>query len=159
MKVEKVRGQETRVFAGHVAARLARQIEVSVATVDLSLSQYRLLSLLSAGSSAPSALASNLSVRPPSITAVVDGLVARGLVSRHHDQEEDRRRVTHVVTDEGLRLLAEADAAVEAKLAEITAHLDRDDAARAYANLELWQQALDVHRAAKRSEADGKDRA
>jgi len=56
-----------------------------------------MLSLLADGSSASSALAGRLAVSPPSVTAVVDGLVTRGLVERQADAD-DRRRLTLLLT-------------------------------------------------------------
>src|SRR5438552_18615506 len=79
--------------AARALARLARHVEHALDSLELSLPQYRLLSLLGDGSSASSALAGRLAVSPPSVTAVVDGLVTRGLVERHADAA-DRRRLT-----------------------------------------------------------------
>ena len=109
--------------AGRVGARLARQVEVGLAQVELSLSQYRTLMFLDEGSAAASALADHLAVSRPSVTAVVDGLVGRGLVERKHDDEGDRRRVDHRLTEQGRRVLCQADDAVEARLREIAGHL------------------------------------
>ena len=78
-------------------ARLAKQVELGLATLDLTPPQYRLMGSLGEGSSMASALADMLAVTKPSITAVVDGLVERGLVDRRH-QETDRRRVVHELT-------------------------------------------------------------
>jgi len=86
-----------------VLARLARQVEVGLATVDLSLAQYRFLALLAEGSSAASALASGLTVSRPSVTAVADGLVSRGLVERRADGD-DRRVVGHTLTAKGRQM-------------------------------------------------------
>src|SRR5262249_10526085 len=61
---------------GRIVARLARQIEVALAKVDLTLSQYRVLIHLCEGREAASGLADKLAVSRPSITGVVDGLVA-----------------------------------------------------------------------------------
>jgi long-chain acyl-CoA synthetase len=133
---------------GRVVARLARQVEVAVASVDLTLPQYRVLILLGEGKEAASALAEKLAVSRPSVTGVVDGLVARGLVERDHDPE-DRRRVGHDLTDRGRRLLERADAEVEARLSEIAAHRP-DGAAAAFAGLGPWREALDAYRAARR---------
>jgi long-chain acyl-CoA synthetase len=133
-----------------VGARLARQVEVGLSQVDLTLSQYRTLMFLDEGWAAASVLADHLAVTRPSVTAVVDGLVARGLVERkHHDS--DRRRIEHRLTDRGREVLCQADGAVEARLREIAGHLgDDDDAAAAFAGLDLWRQGLDAFRAAKK---------
>src|SRR5262249_39067877 len=90
--------------AGRTIARLARQVERAITPLDLSMPQYRVLALLADGSTAASVLAQQLAVRPPSVTAVVDGLVARALVERSPDPL-DRRRLTLTLTDEGARLL------------------------------------------------------
>jgi long-chain acyl-CoA synthetase len=132
---------------GRTAAWLARRVEVALADIELSLPQYRLLALLGQGSTAHSALADQLAVRPPSVTAVVDGLVARGLIDRTHS-EDDRRRVTHVLTPEGERLLARADEIVGERLEAILACLsDEKRAQQARDGLALWHEALVAHRA------------
>lgn len=133
---------------GRVLARLARQVEVGLATVDLSLAQYRFLALLAEGSSAASALASGLAVSRPSVTAVADGLVSRGLVERRGD-DDDRRVVGHTLTAKGRQMLEEADQAVSARLDEIARHLEPAAAAEAYAGVRRWHQALDGYRAEK----------
>jgi long-chain acyl-CoA synthetase len=136
---------------GRIVARLARQVELAVATAELSLAQYRLLILLSEGKEAASALADKLAVSRPSVTGVVDGLVARGLVERDHDVD-DRRRVGHALTAEGSRVLALADGEVERRLDEIAAAHRPDRAAAAFAGLAPWQEALDAQRATRRAE-------
>jgi long-chain acyl-CoA synthetase len=135
---------------GRIIARLARQVELAAATVELSLAQYRVLSLLAEGNEAASALADKLAVSRPSITGVVDGLVARGLVERDHDVD-DRRRVGHTLTTEGGRVLEAADAEVERRLTEIAAHRP-DGASAAFAGLGPWQEALHAYRATRRAE-------
>ena len=142
--------RDSAVPLGRTAAWLAKQIDVALASVDLSPPQYRILGALHEGVS--SKLAERLAVRPPSVTAVVDGLVQRGLVERRHGAQ-DRRRVEHVLTPEGSALLAAADAAVEARLASIAGCLpDPADATRALEGLALWHQALSVHRQGARAE-------
>ena len=103
---------------------------MGLAQVELSLSQYRTLMFLDDGSAAASALADHLAVSRPSVTAVVDGLVGRGLVERKHDDEGDRRRVDHRLTEQGRRVLCQADDAVEARLREIAGHLSGEGKAR-----------------------------
>jgi long-chain acyl-CoA synthetase len=132
-----------------VVARLARQVELALATVDLTLPQYRVLILLDGGQEAASALAEKLAVSRPSVTGVVDGLVARGLVERHHDRD-DRRRVGHELTDPGRRLLGAAEDEIERRLSEI-AGLRSGGARAAFAGLHPWREALDAYRAARRA--------
>ena len=127
--------------AARALARLARQVERALEPLELSMPQYRVLSLLGDGSSASSALAGRLAVSPPSITAVVDGLVTRGLVERQADPG-DRRRLTLLLTAGGRKLLRSAEVAVDARLGEIGAYLeDPAGAAAAIEALASWNHA------------------
>jgi long-chain acyl-CoA synthetase len=129
--------------AARAVARLAKQVEVALAPLDLSLPQYRVLALLGEGSTASSVLARRLAVSPPSVTAVVDGLVGRGLVERQADPE-DRRRLTLLLTRDGAKVLAAADAAAEAHLEQIAGYFDAPPT-----GLDLWNVALDRKREAR----------
>jgi DNA-binding MarR family transcriptional regulator len=129
--------------AARAVARLAKQVEVALTPLDLSLSQYRVLALLGEGSTASSVLARQLAVSAPSVTSVVDGLVGRGLVERRPDPE-DRRRLTLLLTKDGAKLLAAADTAAEARLDEIAGFAD--DAPTGLAG---WNVALDRNREAR----------
>jgi long-chain acyl-CoA synthetase len=132
---------------GRVVARLARQVELAAATVELTLSQYRVLGILGDGREAASVLADKLAVSRPSVTGVIDGLVARGLVRRDPD-EIDRRRIDLGLTGAGRRVLAQADAEVERRLTEIADHAETgtDDP---FAGLGPWRYALDAYRTAR----------
>jgi DNA-binding MarR family transcriptional regulator len=131
-----------------IIARLARHEEVALSHVGLSPAQYRILSFLDGGPSNAAALARKLAVSPPSLTTVVDGLVARRLVVRRHDPH-DRRRVGHRLTDEGTRALEEADRVVDERVREILGHVSSRSAERALRGLEAWQVPLDRYRAAR----------
>ena len=120
---------------------LARVLEVALADAGLSLPQYRLLSYLSQGSSAASPAARQLATSRPSVTALVDGVVAKGLVTRLPDSS-DRRRITLALTPEGYAVVERADAAATARLTGLAGHLAPDDAARALGALTLWLDAL-----------------
>ncbi len=134
---------------GRTAAWLAKQVEIGLGQVDLSLPQYRILGLLDEHSEVSSGLAERLAVRPPTVTAVVDGLVARGLVERQ-SVEGDRRRVGHVLTPEGLAILHDADAAIEARLVVVTDAMDDADATEeAFRGLARWRRALVAYSAAR----------
>lgn len=140
-------------------------MEVALATVGLSLPQYRLLAFLSGGPERATALAGWLDVSPPSLTALVDGAVARSLVERIA-AEDDRRCVRHVITPVGAEALERADLAVAARLDEVTQHLSPAQAKRALEGLELLGKALDIARevrtaaeaAPKVAAAAGRDR-
>ncbi len=128
-------------------ARLARQVELAAATVELTLSQYRVLGILGDGREATSVLADKLAVSRPSVTGVIDGLVTRGLVRRDPD-ETDRRRIDLGLTDDGRRVLALADAEVERRLSEIAGHAE-PGTEDPFAGLGPWRAALDAYRAAR----------
>jgi DNA-binding MarR family transcriptional regulator len=128
---------EAPATPGRVVARLARQVELALTTVDLTLPQYRVLGILDGGPEASSVLAEKLAVSRPS-----------GLARRDHDAA-DRRRIGIELTSDGRRLLAQADTEVERRLNEIAAHLE--DASAAFAGLGPWLEALDAHRSARHS--------
>jgi long-chain acyl-CoA synthetase len=137
---------------GRTAARLAREVERALAEVDLSLPQYRILILLDEGKVAASALADKLAVSRPSVTAVVDGLVTRGLVVRNHEPL-DRRRVGHDITDQGRRLLKRGDEAVDKRLCEIASFLEGTGPDDAFKGIDCWRAALDSYRAHRQQAA------
>jgi long-chain acyl-CoA synthetase len=126
---------------GRVAAWLSKRVEVALAQVELTLPQYRVLGILAEGSAAASGLADRLAVRRPSITALIDGLVARGLVDRRQE-DTDRRRVELRLTPEGVETLARADVAVDEYLIAIAGHLPDKEEAMALRSLELWARAM-----------------
>ena len=127
-------------MAAHVLARLARHLEQALGEANLTLSQYRLLVFLDQRPDAANRLATQLHVRPPSLTALVDGMVARSLVDRSADLD-DRRRVKIVITEDGKRLLQLADAVAAQRLRHVEAlDPDRVDLVDSLGN---WHNALD----------------
>lgn len=141
------------------AARLGRQVDAALAMVDLSSAQYRMLFQLSDGAEASTTLARKLEVSAPSVTAVVDGLVNRGLIVRSHS-ELDRRKVSLELTDEGRAVLVAADESVNERLMHVAGFVDESQAQKLIEDLSLWAEALDTRRAARlvqraRKEAQG----
>jgi long-chain acyl-CoA synthetase len=137
---------------GRTIAWLSREFVRALGAVELSPPQYRILILLSDGSAMSSSLATRLAVSPPSITSVVDGLVNRGLVERHHGGD-DRRRVALVLTEEGLAALARADHQMDVMASDLAANLgDPDLAGQALDGLQLWSDALVARHKARRAE-------
>jgi DNA-binding MarR family transcriptional regulator len=133
---------------GRIIARLAKHVELALEDVGLSMAQYRLLSWLEPGDEAAVGLAERMAVTPPSITALVDGLVKRGYVDRVPDPS-DRRRLPLHLTAEGATVLRSADAAVEARLEGVKSHLTERSHATAAKGLLAWEVGLDRARAAK----------
>ncbi len=130
---------------GRTAARLGRQVDSALARVELTSAQYRMLFQLADGAEASTMLARKLEVSAPSVTAVVDGLVNRGLIVRT-PSDLDRRKVSLDLTEEGRRVLIEADASVNDRLQAIAGRLDEERAAKLIEDLPLWEAALDARR-------------
>ena len=135
------------VAAARAAAKLARQVTIPLGEVDLSLPQYRVLAFLDEGEAAPSDLAGRLSVSRPSITALMDGLITRGLVERRPDTD-DGRRVHHHLTDDGRNVLQRADQAVGDRLVAIGTHVNAGDPSVLIASLARFGQAIRAAQAA-----------
>jgi DNA-binding MarR family transcriptional regulator len=121
-------------------ALAARKLER--ATGDLTLAQYRVLALVAAGDERSSLVAERLAVAKPTITAVVDGLVERGCLTREA-VAGDRRSLRLVVTPNGRKALVAAETSMAAAIddvlddardrdAVIAGLLDLDDALTAY---------------------------
>lgn len=131
--------------AAHTVARLSRLVERALDKTGLTLPQYRVLGFLARGPEAAARLAERLTVTRPTLTGVVDGLVAQGLVARTRD-EVDRRRVHHALTAEGHAALAAADEIVGERLAGLLDPLPADRRAAATAGLLALEEALDIDR-------------
>jgi DNA-binding MarR family transcriptional regulator len=127
--------------------RLARQLERQLDGLGLTLAQYRVLNLLADGSIASSRVADWLAVSPPSVTSVVDGLVARGFAGRRPDPA-DRRRQGLVLTPAGREALRAAEVAGDRLFEDLAATMG-DDASSLLAALGSWGEALDRARAAR----------
>lgn len=128
--------------AARAAARLSKQLEVALTEVDLTLPQYRALVFIDRGTRAPSALAGQLAVSRPTITALIDGLVARHFVERRPDPS-DGRRVEHQLTAPGREALANADEAVAHRLGTLLDGLAVRERERAVHGLLQWSLAID----------------
>ena len=105
------------VRAARALALSARALERAAGECELTLAQYRVLALISAGDERSSLLAERLAVAKPTITAVVDGLVERGLLERTSVQG-DRRSIRLTLTKGGTQALR----VIERTMAEV---LDR----------------------------------
>jgi long-chain acyl-CoA synthetase len=143
---------ELQVSVGRTVARLGRQVEIALSEIDLTTAQYRTLTQLDGGAEASSSLAAKLAVSRPSVTAVVEGLVERGLVDRRHS-DEDRRRVSVNLTESGRRVLAQADEAVSARLGGLLAAVSPRQATQAVTGITQWGKAMDAKKARKQATA------
>ena len=120
-------------------ARLSRMLENHGPT-DLSLSQYRVLGLLSEGEERASQLAARLAVAKPTLTAIVDGLVERGYVARETSQG-DRRAVRLSITRAGRTAVVQAGDQLRGVLDDLIDRCAHPD--RVLAALDELRQALD----------------
>ena len=102
-------------------ARLGRFLERNCS--ELSLAQYRLLARVRSGGDRASALAGHLDISRPTVTAVVDGLVEKGLLERSA-VAGDRRAYAITITRAGLAAAQEAECAMTTKLAALLGRLD-----------------------------------
>ena len=98
---------------GRSIAQLARVVESALG--GLTLSAYRILSLVAEGNERSSQIAGRLALARPTVSTAVDQLVERGLLSRGANPD-DRRAVVLTVTDEGRVALAEADRSIAERL-------------------------------------------
>lgn len=110
---------------GRSIAQLARVVEASLG--GLTLSAYRILSLVAEGNERSSQIAGRLALARPTISNAVDQLVDRGLLQRGTNPD-DRRAVVLTVTEQGRAAIAEADAAIAERLRPAFDRLDDADA-------------------------------
>jgi DNA-binding MarR family transcriptional regulator len=127
-------------------ARLARMLER--ACTDVTLAQYRLLAMIAGGAERASLIAGQLALTKPTVSATIDTLVERGLVTRA-TVDDDRRALRLQVTNEGHTALLAAEAAMRERLDDVLARVDDADAVRA--SLAQLHAALDERRAQRRA--------
>ena len=135
--------------AARAVALSARALERAAGTRDLTLAQYRVLALVAAGDERSSLLADRLLVAKPTITAVVDGLVERGLIERT-SVTGDRRSIRISLTKPGVHALR----AVEKEMSETLARIlgEAQDPAAVVAALGDLDDALAARSAARLNE-------
>lgn len=122
-------------------ARLARLIER--ADTDLSLPQYRVLAMVAAGDERATRLANRLNLAKPTITAMVESLVERGLI-RREEVEGDRRAVGLRITPAGEAVLESAEVTMLDRVTPVLDRLDDSDRALVLAAFEAVERSLDA---------------
>jgi DNA-binding MarR family transcriptional regulator len=100
-------------------ALAARSLEQSVG--DLTLAQYRVLAYVAAGTERSSLVARGLALAKPTVTAAVDGLVERDLITREA-VEGDRRSLRLAVTTAGAAALQAAEHSMAERLDRVLEH-------------------------------------
>ncbi|MFZ4518566.1 MAG: MarR family winged helix-turn-helix transcriptional regulator [Microthrixaceae bacterium] len=142
------RGTRRDADAVRAAARLAKVAGTALGGAELTLPQYRVLVFLDRGDRPASQVAGLLDVTPSTVTSVVDGLTARGLVERRADPD-DRRRVVLSLTAEGARHLQRGDDLVGERLGRLLDRLGPADAETVRSGLELLNHAMEEYLAEK----------
>ena len=108
-------------------ARMARLLERACA--ELTLAQYRLLAMIADGAERASQIAGRLALTKPTVSATIDTLVERGLVSRAV-ADDDRRALRLQITAEGRAGLGAAERGMRRALADLLLHVDDPEAVR-----------------------------
>src|SRR5215469_14234820 len=93
------------------ADRLSRPVTELLKTEDLSPPQYNVLRILRGSPDGLNCgeIGRRMITRDPDITRLLDRLEKRGLISRHRDDQRDRRVVSARITAHGLDLLSQLD--------------------------------------------------
>jgi DNA-binding MarR family transcriptional regulator len=125
---------------------LGRALEVAINHTGLTGSQFRALSLVRAGITSGGTLAGFLAVKPPTVTTVMNGLVADGFVTRDRS-DDDRRRVDYELTPAGDVKLDEANLAADRALELLLEELPSTERASARESVTLWRTAIESRRA------------
>jgi DNA-binding MarR family transcriptional regulator len=148
------RANEEKVQAIRALARLARALERS--SGDLNLAHYRVLSAIADGDERASRVADRLALGKPTVSAAVESLCKRGLLSRE-GAADDRRAATLTLTPAGEAALAEVERGMVERIDEFLARTP--DAAQVVESLGRLGEALDevaAERAAQRAAKRGR---
>jgi DNA-binding MarR family transcriptional regulator len=136
-------------------ARLARLLEracTDAPGAHLTLPQYRLLAMITDGADRASHLAGRLALAKPTISATIDTLVERGLVTRAM-ADDDRRALRLQVTGAGRAALRGAEGAMRDRLDDLLAHVE--DPGAVQRSLTQLGDALEEWRQQRRAAREG----
>lgn len=138
MAAERPRGSGL-ASAARALAFAGRALERAVG--DMTLAQFRVLSLIASSPERAGELARRAAVSKPSLTGLIDGLTARGWVKRS-SVAGDRRGVDLVVTETGRAALDSAEACMVEALDRLLGGLDAVARRRALDGLLELDRAL-----------------
>ncbi|MEY2470151.1 MAG: hypothetical protein QOF21_2849 [Actinomycetota bacterium] len=96
---------------------------VERALEQMTLPQFRVLTLVATAPERASRLADRAAITRPSLTGILDGLVARGWIARS-DVDGDRRGVTLTITRDGQAAYDAATAATTSALDDVLRSAD-----------------------------------
>jgi DNA-binding MarR family transcriptional regulator len=134
-----------------VIVRLAKVLEIVLADLGLTMNQFRLLTLVEERSPSAAELSRRLVMKPPNVSALTAGLVKRGLI-RQHKQDDDGRRRRLELTTRGVDLVAHANKDCARALLYLSA--ESPSGSNPFVALKDWLPALDEAAVRLRQEAD-----
>ncbi|GAB3672609.1 hypothetical protein GCM10027589_42150 [Actinocorallia lasiicapitis] len=112
-----------------VERRVVSRLAAVLRSAELTVEEWRVLALLADGRGHPmSEIADHTLLPPPTLTKIVDRLVAAALVYRRPD-DQDRRKVLAFLSDRGRTRHAEAAEAVAADHQELALSLGPEETA------------------------------
>lgn len=120
------------------------------ASGELGLAHYRVLSAIAAGDERASRIAARLVLGKPTISAAVDSLCGRGLLTRSA-VAGDQRATQLALTEKGAAVLGETETAMTRAFEELLTHVDRPETI--VATLITLNKALDRAGAERRLRA------
>jgi DNA-binding MarR family transcriptional regulator len=127
--------------------RVSRLVES--ASGDLSIADYRVLSIISGGEGSPSRVAARLLLSKPTISSTLDSLGKRGLIIRS-SVPDDGRAATLTVSKDGAGLLRRAQARMSRQLELLCERTpDADQVVASLAWLDVAMEAAVTDRMAR----------
>ncbi|WP_407344504.1 MarR family transcriptional regulator [Pengzhenrongella phosphoraccumulans] len=135
--------------------RVARLVEG--ASGDLSIADFRVLSIIASGENSPSQIAARLLLSKPTISSTLDSLGKRALIERSA-VPDDARAVTLALSEKGADLLERAERRMSRQLELLCARTpDADQVVASLAALESAIEAIVTDRLARAASAPRPD--
>jgi DNA-binding MarR family transcriptional regulator len=115
-EVTELTGLDAEIEAARALARASSVLERS--SSELSLGHYRVLSAVASGHERASQVAAKLALGRPAVSAAVESLCERGLLTRS-EVDEDHRAITLRLTGEGSELLGRVEAEMRERIRDL----------------------------------------
>jgi DNA-binding MarR family transcriptional regulator len=126
-----------------IVIRLAKVLEIVLHGLELTMNQFRLLSLVGEGITSSRELGLRLVVKAPNLTVLTRTMTERGLLDRTRS-EDDGRRIALTLTPAGRAALARARAQCETALLNLATNVNsRTNAGGLVKSLDQWLSPLD----------------
>jgi DNA-binding MarR family transcriptional regulator len=126
-----------------IVVRLAKVLEIVLHDLELTMNQFRLLSLVGEGITSSRELGLRLVVKPPNLTVLTRTMTERNLLDRTRS-EDDGRRIVLSLSPAGRALLERARRRCEAALLNVAANIEtRGGPEGLVGSLDRWLAPLD----------------